>query len=403
MMTETLVKVEHVSKKFCRNLKRSLWYGMKDLSNEMLGRAHGGAGQLRKDEFWALQDVNFELKRGECLGLIGRNGAGKTTLLRMLNGLIKPDGGRIVMDGRVGALIALGAGFNPILTGRENIYVNASVLGLSKKETDAKFNEIVEFAELWDFIDTPVQSYSSGMQVRLGFSIASTLNPDILLLDEVLAVGDIGFQVKCINRIRQMLKDTAVIFVSHNMQYVSAFCTRAIFMNDNQVELDAKHPAEAILAYSNLTSVKEGFVGTGEAHVNSIAIRNPLVDKDQKILKISQGATCSLHLRVTIADTVPGSTLFLIIMDASQNGIVFSAVCDSSFRKIVFKSGCHDLMIELGTIELAAGNYSFVVALKKASDETILIRHQGLAPFQVTASTMDSMAKIIRPVQGRWL
>lgn len=214
---EILVRVENLSKKFCRDLKRSLWYGLKDLGNELMGRPHGGDGELRKDEFWAVKDVSFELKRGDCLGLIGRNGAGKTTLLRMLNGLIKPDKGQIEMRGRVGALIALGAGFNPILTGRENIYVNAAVLGLSKKETNAKLEEIVEFAELGDFIDAPVQSYSSGMYVRLGFSIAAHLNPDILLVDEALAVGDLPFIVRCLNRIAELRENgTAIIFVSHN-------------------------------------------------------------------------------------------------------------------------------------------------------------------------------------------
>ena len=152
-----LIKVEGVSKKFCLSLKKSLWYGLKDMGNELVGRRHGGDGGLRPKEFWAVKDVGFELKRGDCLGLIGRNGAGKTTLLKMLNGLIKPDAGRIEMRGRVGALIALGAGFNPVLTGRENIYTNASVLGLSKKEIDAKIDEIIDFAEIGDFMDTPVQ------------------------------------------------------------------------------------------------------------------------------------------------------------------------------------------------------------------------------------------------------
>ena len=145
-MNDTLIKVDGVSKKFCRSLKKSLWYGLQDLGNELRGRRHGGNGQLRADEFWAVRDVSFELSRGECLGLIGHNGAGKTTLLRMLNGLIKPDQGRIEIRGKVGALIALGAGFNPILTGRENIYLNASVLGLSKRHVYAKLDEIIDFS-----------------------------------------------------------------------------------------------------------------------------------------------------------------------------------------------------------------------------------------------------------------
>jgi lipopolysaccharide transport system ATP-binding protein len=196
MKDEVLVKVEGVSKKFCRDLKRSLWYGVKDISSELFGAKKNG--QLRPKEFWAVDDVSFELRRGECLGLIGHNGAGKSTLLKMLNGLIKPDKGTITMHGRIGALIELGSGFNPILTGRENIYNNGSVLGFSRKEIDAKFDSIVEFAELSEFIDTPVQNYSSGMKVRLGFAVAAQMEPDVLLIDEVLAVGDIGFSFKCL-------------------------------------------------------------------------------------------------------------------------------------------------------------------------------------------------------------
>jgi ABC-type polysaccharide/polyol phosphate transport system ATPase subunit len=234
-MRDTLIKVEGVSKKFCRSLKKSLWYGMKDLGNELRGRRHGGNGELRPEEFWAVKDVSFELKRGECLGLIGRNGAGKTTLLRMLNGLVKPDQGRIEMHGRVGALIALGAGFNPILTGRENVYVNASVLGITKTELDRKLDDIVEFAEIGEFIDAPVQSYSSGMQVRLGFSVATALEPDILLLDEVLAVGDASFQSKCIKRIGSVLDNCAVIFVSHNAWSVRRICDSVIWLKSGSI------------------------------------------------------------------------------------------------------------------------------------------------------------------------
>lgn len=229
-MSDTLIKVEGVSKKFCRSLKRSLWYGMQDLGNELVGRKRGGGDGLRPDEFWAVNDVSFEIKRGECLGLIGRNGAGKTTLLRMLIGLIKPDTGRIEMKGRICALISLGAGFNPILTGRENIYVNASVLGLSKREIENKVEGIIDFAEIGDFIDMPVQSYSSGMSVRLGFAIASALDPDVLLLDEVLAVGDGAFKFKCYRRIDDLLKKSAVIFVTHDMPQLSRICNRTLVL-----------------------------------------------------------------------------------------------------------------------------------------------------------------------------
>ena len=236
MSGDVQVRVEGVSKKFCLDLKRSLWYGVRDTVSDLLGR-DGSEQNLRRGEFWAVNDVSFELRRGECLGLIGRNGAGKTTLLKMLAGLIKPDRGRIEMRGRVGALIALGAGFNPILTGRENIYVNGAVLGLRKKEIDAKYDDIVDFAEIGTSIDAPVHNYSSGMQVRLGFAVATAMQPDILLLDEVLSVGDAQFRAKCFQRIGKILSRSAVIFVSHDEAQVSRICNEAILLNKGSVSL----------------------------------------------------------------------------------------------------------------------------------------------------------------------
>jgi lipopolysaccharide transport system ATP-binding protein len=232
-MSDTLIKVENVSKKFCRTLKRSLWYGVRDLTAELTRQRNAENRELRSGEFWAVRDISFEVKRGQCLGLIGPNGSGKTTLLRMLNGLIKPDTGRITMRGRVGALIALGAGFNPILTGRENVYIAGAVLGLSTEEIDKKYAEIVEFSELAEFMETPVQNYSSGMQVRLGFAVAAQMEPDILLLDEILAVGDARFMVKCINVIRRMQRSgVAIIIVSHNMTNILRFCDIGIYVKN---------------------------------------------------------------------------------------------------------------------------------------------------------------------------
>lgn len=249
MSDDVLIKVENVSKKFCRRLRKSLWYGLKDMAAEATGgsRSHD---ELRPDEFWAVKDVSFELRRGECIGLIGHNGAGKTTLLKILNGLIKPDHGSITMRGRVGALIALGAGFNPILTGRENIYVNASVLGLTRDEIESQIPDILDFAGIGEFLDAPVQSYSSGMQVRLGFAVASSIKPQILILDEVLAVGDMAFQAKCFNRLSKMRKEgTAFILVSHNMHHISRFCTRALHLANGRVRLSGA-TSEAVESFT---------------------------------------------------------------------------------------------------------------------------------------------------------
>jgi len=247
-MSDTLITVDNVSKKFCRSLKRSLWYGVKDLGAELTGRSNGHR-DLRRHEFWALRDVSFELRQGESLGLIGRNGAGKTTLLRLLNGLIKPNQGRITLRGRIGALIQLGAGFNPILTGRENIFTNAAVLGLSKKQVDRIIDEIIDFSGIDEFIDAPVQSYSSGMRVRLGFAVASHLNPDIMLVDEVLAVGDLAFRRKCLTHMTNYIKNGgALVFVSHNMHFVQTLCNRSVFIDRGELEFEGD-TTEAVSLY----------------------------------------------------------------------------------------------------------------------------------------------------------
>lgn len=234
--SETLIKVDNVGKKFCRDLKRSLWYGAKDVGKELLGRAHGTNGHLRRDEFWAVQDINFEVKRGECMGLIGRNGAGKSTLLKMLNGLLKPDTGRIEMHGRVNALIELGAGFNPILTGRENIHIAGSLRGFSNAEIRRKFDDIVDFAEIGEFIDHPITHYSSGMQARLAFATCIFLDPDLLLVDEALSVGDRSFKNKCQLKVAELkARGVAMLFVSHSMGQIQQFCERVLWLHKGEV------------------------------------------------------------------------------------------------------------------------------------------------------------------------
>ena len=244
MSQQPTIRAENVSKKFCRHLKRALWYGVCDVGRELLGR-NGHQEQLRPGEFWAVDDVSFEVRPGESLGLIGANGAGKSTLLKMLNGLLKPDRGRIAVRGRVGALIELGTGFNPILSGRENIYNNGAVLGLPKREIDARLEEIIAFAEIGDAIDAPVQGYSSGMKVRLGFAVAAHLKSNILLVDEVLAVGDARFRSKCMRLMRELTdRGTSLIFVSHNMSLVCAVCNRALWCDQGRIR--SLGPPEAV-------------------------------------------------------------------------------------------------------------------------------------------------------------
>jgi lipopolysaccharide transport system ATP-binding protein len=255
MSSDTIVRVEGVSKKFCRSLKRSMAYGIRDVACDMLGlTAH--LTRLRPDEFWAVNDVSFEVKRGECVGLIGPNGAGKSTLLKLINGVTLPDRGSIQICGRIGALLELGAGFHPMLTGRENIHLSGAILGLSKDAVANKFDSIVEFSGLEEFIDTPVKQYSSGMYVRLGFAVAVSINPDILIIDESMAVGDAAFRKRCLDQIEAFLRaGKTIIVVTHNLQEIEKIADRMLLLDHGIVRRDGR-PDEVIASYMNLLNTR---------------------------------------------------------------------------------------------------------------------------------------------------
>lgn len=393
MAADQLISVEDVSKKFCRDLSTSLRYGFFDLGREMLGKPR--TMELRDKEFWAVRDASFELRRGECLGMIGHNGAGKTTLLRMLNGLIKPDRGRIAIRGQVGALIALGAGFNPILTGRENIYINAAVLGLSRKAVDARIEEIIDFAGVEQFIDMPVQHYSSGMNVRLGFAIAAILiEPDILFLDEVLAVGDISFTIKCLNRVRELMRDSAVVFVSHNMPLISSFCTRVLVMDHGQRVLDTDQPGVAINHYYGLARSKQQVSGAGGAEVLEARLES---DTDGVVPvdgTIRQGGSTWLTARLHVDDGVQVH-MNVFVDDASMAQVLGVPVREPGGAAMTLGPGEHLLRVPLGVMELNAGRYSIMISLRDAGTGELRCRHQGLTPFTVLAEQV-SWSKFVR-------
>ncbi|OGV42603.1 MAG: hypothetical protein A2X46_04890 [Lentisphaerae bacterium GWF2_57_35] len=290
------IKVDDLSKKFARSLKKAMWYGLVDIARAVFiparfrspdwssrqaeiqrdpshassiktaedlmttanGKASslpdsrlrqisdGGRGRessvsgdrLRSSEFWALRDVSFEVQRGECVGLIGANGAGKSTLFKVLSGIIAPTSGTVAVNGRLTALIEVGSGFHPMLSGRENIYISGAILGMSKQEITRKFDAIVDFSGVGDFIDMPIKFYSSGMHVRLGFSVLAHLDPEIMLIDEILAVGDMSFQMKCMERINQMRAgDMAIALVSHSLFRIESLCARVVWFDKGQVKM----------------------------------------------------------------------------------------------------------------------------------------------------------------------
>jgi len=244
------IRVENLSKSYCLGTRTSGGYRTlrETINDSVAGAWHGlrrrygstgngtANGHAKEDAFWALKDVSFEVQPGEVVGIIGRNGAGKSTLLKILSRIVEPTAGRCEVHGRMASLLEVGTGFHPELTGRENIYLNGSVLGMSRKEIDRKFDEIVDFSEIEQFLDTPVKRYSSGMYVRLAFAVAAHLDPEILVVDEVLAVGDLQFQRKCLGKMGEAGREgRTIVFVSHQLGAVSALCTKCMWLECGQL------------------------------------------------------------------------------------------------------------------------------------------------------------------------
>jgi len=227
-INETVIKFDHITKQFSKLNHKTFKEFIPALFR----------GEKTKDNFTALDDISFEIKKGETVGIIGPNGSGKSTILKLIAGVMSPTSGTISVKGNISPLIELGAGFHPELTGRENIFLNGAILGLSQKEITANLNSIIEFAELQEFIDQPVKHYSSGMYMRLAFAVAVHTHPEILIVDEILAVGDTEFQKKCFNKMEEFKKskDITIIFVSHDLSQIENFCTRAIYINNHHIQ-----------------------------------------------------------------------------------------------------------------------------------------------------------------------
>ncbi|WP_034261552.1 ABC transporter ATP-binding protein [Altibacter lentus] len=380
MSEEVLVQVEGLSKKFCKDLKTSLLYGVKDLFYSLSGNT--SERSLRNKEFWAVKDINFELRRGECLGLIGHNGAGKSTLLKMLNGLINPDAGKITMRGRVGALIELGAGFNPILSGRENIYNNGAVLGFSKKEIDGKVEEIIDFAELREFIDMPVQNYSSGMKVRLGFAVAAQMEPDVLIIDEVLAVGDLGFVLKCFKQIDRILPKTAIVFVSHSMPMVSRICNQIILMDQGEAVFQGTDVGKAIDKYYSRFSDNESSVVFDDGSIEKVEVNliHEKASSENKILHWGEDLRLQLKLKVKASMEIP--VFNIIIMDKEQRPV---AILERKYfeSRTVEAQNEVEFTITHPNVQLSKGIYFISIAVLKQVNLEPLLRINNLSTFQI--------------------
>jgi lipopolysaccharide transport system ATP-binding protein len=316
------------------------------------------------EEFWALRDASFEVKRGEVLGIIGRNGAGKSTLLKILSRITEPTHGRAILRGRVASLLEVGTGFHPELTGRENIFLNGSILGMTRAEIMCKFDDIVEFAEVERFLDTPVKRYSSGMYVRLAFSVAAHLEPEILVVDEVLAVGDAEFQKKCLGKMGDVARDgRTVLFVSHNMAAVKGLTTRGILLDHGRVAFSGTSE-QVIQHYSQLTSAPAVLrAGRGWGKGMHTTIREVcLLDKDRQLTtRYTPGEP--LHVEIVFeTDGTRGMSLELFLTDAIRTRLGLLSTYQFYGQTLPQEQGRYRVIITLNPLLLASGKYGFDVA-----------------------------------------
>lgn len=377
-MTETLVQANNVGKKYCKSLKRGLRYGVADISRSFFGLAKN-TEHLRPDEFWSLQDINFQVRRGECLGLIGPNGTGKSTLLKILNGIIHPDKGSVTITGRVGALIEVGAGFHPILTGRENIFINGSILGFSRTEIERRFDAIVEFSELQDFIDMPVKHYSSGMYVRLGFAIAAQMEPDVLLIDEILAVGDAGFRSKCYNAIASLRERCAIIFVSHSMSAIGRMSDRVMLLDQGRSQ-SFDSSIEAIAAYQHLfypSEVKKARLGDSSVEIRSIMLSS---DTEKDCEKFEQGCPLFADLEIYPHEDINEVCVDLVFSSSSDEIIAECNTLSADLRLDLCAEKPISLRLRIPELALNAGVYK-LSALVLSKD--MMFHHEWIKDFAV--------------------
>jgi len=363
-------------------------YGLAELFRNFVGFRTPGS-ILRKDEFWAVQNISFDLKRGDILGLVGVNGSGKSTLLRLLTGILPPDTGQIVVKGRVGALIAVGAGFHPHMTGRENIYLNGTLLGMTRREIDEKVQDIVDFAEIDEFLDAPVSTYSSGMRVRLGFAIAIQIKPDVLFVDEVLAVGDLGFKLKCYNAIARLVENAAVIFVSHDLPQVERISNRIGIMHAGRLEYLGDKVVEGLELYYRKFSDRlqvRTYLGKGNVKIQNLR----LLDKnDTEVTEIAYLDPLTIQLDLLMDEIIGEFVVNITFVDINQTLI---AGCNSLYAGKVFqnRNGRIRITCRLRELHMSPGVYHLNIAIvdSRLMEKYLLVR--GVKELKIKGDFMGA-------------
>ncbi|MCX6854129.1 MAG: polysaccharide ABC transporter ATP-binding protein [Verrucomicrobia bacterium] len=380
-MSSPIIQVEGLSKRYLlghqasqgsyqslrETLSRTVRSAMRTTRDMLSGRQLIQGDEL--EEFWALKDVSFEVNEGEVLGVIGRNGAGKSTLLKILSRITEPTYGKITLRGRIASLLEVGTGFHPELSGRENIFLNGAILGMSRAEIKAKFDEIVDFAEVERFLDTPVKRYSSGMYVRLAFAVAAHLEPEILIIDEVLAVGDVGFQRKCLGKMKSVAASgRTVLFVSHNLGALNTLTERAILLESGTIRMvgPTHVVVSSFLNQQNSSAQKDvatssfrrSYRDEGYVNFTKITINDGLVGE----VSIIRGASTRISLQLEVLKAITTAHVTIAILDSNLDTIakLFSTDQQTEFN---LAEGNHQIDCVLGSLPLRSGDYFASIAI----------------------------------------
>jgi lipopolysaccharide transport system ATP-binding protein len=373
-MRDVAIQVEQLSKRYrlggTPSVDGSLREALASVASRWRARPRKSANNSGGGDFWALRDVSFDVKRGEVMGVVGRNGAGKSTLLKILSRITDPSEGAVDIDGRVGSLLEVGTGFHPELSGRENIYLNGTILGMRRKEIDERFDAIVDFSGVEKFLDTPVKRYSSGMTVRLAFAVAAHLDPEILIVDEVLAVGDVAFQKKCLGRIREVASSNGctILFVSHNLAAIQALCDRCIMLRHGKLVLECS-PEKVANEYLQVMTQQDGSTtfserthrtGNGDAHFTAIRLCN---DAGQTTGSIPMGKGMRVELSFDLKAAMVEDPSFMVTVHTGSGQPVMRFATHESVGELPPVRSSGTVSVEVPQTHLMHGTYYLSVAM----------------------------------------